>query len=57
MVRVAGARLAGGTPLRDDRHFVQYRDAGAPFGYDDPQIAPSDSALSLYLAPSPRRTT
>jgi hypothetical protein len=50
MDRVAEiARLAGGyTFTGTSRHFVQYRDASAPFGYDIPQIAPSDSALSLY---------
>src|SRR6185312_9743687 len=30
------------------RHFVQYRDAAAPFGYDIGQITPSDAALALY---------
>ncbi len=50
MDRVAEiARLAGGyTFTGTSRHFVQYRDASAPFGYDIPQIAPSESALSLY---------
>ena len=43
------ARLAGGyTFTGTSRHFVQYRDAAAPFGYDIGQIAPSDAALSLY---------
>lgn len=43
------ARLAGGyTFTGTSRHFVQYRDAAAPFGYDIPQIAPSDAALALY---------
>lgn len=43
------ARLAGGyTFTGTSRHFVQYRDAGAPFGYDIPQITPSDAALALY---------
>jgi hypothetical protein len=43
------ARLAGGyTFTGTSRHFVQYRDAGAPFGYDIAQITPGDSALSLY---------
>jgi hypothetical protein len=50
MDRVAEiARLAGGyTFTGTSRHFVQYRDAAAPFGYDIAQIAPSDAALSLY---------
>src|SRR5262245_56742087 len=50
MDRVAEvARLAGGyTFTGTSRHFVQYRDAGAPFGYDVGQISPSDSALALY---------
>lgn len=43
------ARLAGGfTFTGTSRHFVQYRDAGAPFGYDIPQILPSDAPLALY---------
>ncbi|NUQ79048.1 MAG: hypothetical protein HUU21_36460 [Polyangiaceae bacterium] len=43
------ARLAGGyTFTGTSRHFVQYRDAAAPFGYDIPQITPSDAALALY---------
>jgi hypothetical protein len=50
MDRVAEvARLAGGyTFTGTSRHFVQYRDAAAPFGYDIGQITPSDSALALY---------
>jgi hypothetical protein len=50
MDRVAEvARLAGGyTFTGTSRHYVQYRDAGAPFGYDIPQIVPSDAALALY---------
>jgi hypothetical protein len=43
------ARLAGGYSFTGtSRHFVQYRDAGAPFGYDVAQILPSDAALALY---------
>lgn len=43
------ARLAGGYVFTgSSRHFVQYRDAGAPFGYDVQQIAAGDSALQLY---------
>jgi FtsH ternary system domain X7 len=43
------ARLAGGyTFTGTSRHFVQYRDAAAPFGYDVGQITPSDAALALY---------
>jgi hypothetical protein len=43
------ARLAGGyTFTGTSRHYVQYRDAAAPFGYDVPQIAPTDSVLALY---------
>ncbi|MFS8064947.1 MAG: hypothetical protein ACMG6S_01120 [Byssovorax sp.] len=50
MDRVAEvARLAGGyTFTGTSRHFVQYRDAAAPFGYDIGQITPSDSELALY---------
>jgi hypothetical protein len=43
------ARLAGGYSFTGtSRHFVQYRDAAAPFGYDIPQILPSDATLALY---------
>ncbi len=43
------ARLAGGYAFTGtSRHFVQYRDAAAPFGYDIGQITPSDAALALY---------
>ncbi|MEZ4224375.1 MAG: hypothetical protein R3B13_25725 [Polyangiaceae bacterium] len=50
MDRVAEvARLTGGfTFTGTSRHFVQYRDASAPFGYDTPQVTATDSALSLY---------
>jgi hypothetical protein len=50
MDRVAEvARLAGGYAFTGtSRHFVQYRDAAAPFGYDIGQITPSDAALALY---------
>jgi hypothetical protein len=43
------ARLVGGfTFTGTSRHFVQYRDAGAPFGYDAPQLLSTDAALALY---------
>lgn len=43
------ARLAGGfTFTGTSRHFVQYRDAAAPFGYDAPEISATDAALALY---------
>jgi hypothetical protein len=50
MDRVAEvARLAGGyTFTGTSRHFVQYRDAAAPFGYDAPELASSDASLLLY---------
>jgi hypothetical protein len=50
MDRVADvARLAGGfTFTGTSRHFVQYRDAAAPFGYDAPEISATDAALALY---------
>ncbi|MBI4703861.1 MAG: hypothetical protein HY744_22350 [Deltaproteobacteria bacterium] len=42
------ARLSGGyTFTGTGRHFVQYRDAAAPFGYDVREIAPTDAALVL----------
>ncbi|WP_394836209.1 hypothetical protein LVJ94_04785 [Pendulispora rubella] len=43
------ARLTGGfTFTGTNRHFVQYRDAAAPFGYDTSQLLATDAALSLY---------
>ena len=43
------ARLVGGfTVPGTSRHFVQYRDAGAPFGYDAGQLLATDAALALY---------
>ena len=43
------ARLVGGfTFTGTSRHFVQYRDAGAPFGYDAGQLLATDAALALY---------
>ncbi len=42
------ARLAGGyTFTGTNRHFVQYRDAAAPFGYDVREIAPTDAPIAL----------
>ena len=50
MDRVAEtARLVGGFTLTGtSRHFVQYRDAGAPFGYDATQLLATDAAIALY---------
>ncbi len=43
------ARLTGGfTFTGTSRHYVQYRDAGAPFGYDASEIIPTDAAIALY---------
>ena len=43
------ARLTGGfTFTGTSRHFVQYRDSAAPFGYDAPEITATDAALALY---------
>ncbi len=43
------ARLVGGfTFTGTSRHFVQYRDAGAPFGYDAQQLLPSEASVVLY---------
>jgi hypothetical protein len=43
------ARLVGGFAFTGtSRHFVQYRDAGAPFGYDAPELLSTDAALLLY---------
>ncbi|MCA9584988.1 MAG: hypothetical protein KC657_06495 [Myxococcales bacterium] len=50
MDRVAEtARLVGGfTFTGTSRHYVQYRDAAAPFGYDATQLITTDAALALY---------
>jgi hypothetical protein len=50
MDRVAEvSRITGGfTFTGTSRHFVQYRDAGAPFGYDAPDVVSTSSALALY---------
>jgi hypothetical protein len=43
------ARLVGGfTFTGTSRHFVQYRDASAPFGYDATQLLTTDAALAIY---------
>ncbi len=43
------ARLVGGfTFTGTTRHFVQYRDAAAPFGYDAVELSQSSAALALY---------
>jgi hypothetical protein len=43
------ARLAGGfTFTGTSRHFVQYRDASAPFGYDAHELTATNAALALY---------
>ncbi len=50
MDRVADvARLVGAfTFTGTSRHFVQYRDAAAPFGYDAPELLATDARLALY---------
>lgn len=50
MDRVAdAARLVGGfTFTGTSRHFVQYRDAAAPFGYDATQLISEGASLVLY---------
>jgi hypothetical protein len=50
MDRIADtARLVNGfTFTGTSRHFVQYRDAAAPFGYDAPVLAQTDAALAVY---------
>jgi hypothetical protein len=43
------ARLVGGfTFTGTSRHYVQYRDASAPFGYDATQLLSTDAELALY---------
>jgi hypothetical protein len=42
-------RLVGGfTFTGTSRHFVQYRDASAPFGYDAGQLLTTEAPLALY---------
>jgi len=50
MDRVADtARLVGAfTFTGTSRHFVQYRDAAAPFGYDSRELLATDAPLALY---------
>lgn len=43
LARLAGGHIFTGTK----RHFVQYRDGAAPFGYDVREIAPTDAAIAL----------
>ena len=43
------ARLVGGFAFTGtSRHFVQYRDSAAPFGYDAAELLATDAALILY---------
>ena len=43
------ARLVGGfTFTGTSRHFVQYRDGGAPFGYDTTELITTDAPLVVY---------
>ncbi|MGO9838862.1 MAG: hypothetical protein ACLP1X_32175 [Polyangiaceae bacterium] len=43
------ARLVGGfTFTGTSRHFVQYRDSAAPFGYDATDLLATDAPLALY---------
>jgi hypothetical protein len=43
------ARLVGGfTFTGTARHFVQYRDAAAPFGYDAVELLATEAAVALY---------
>ncbi len=45
----AVSRLGGGfTFTGSSRHFVQYRDASAPFGFDATEIVATDADLALY---------
>ncbi len=44
VARLVGAFAFTGT----NRHFVQYRDAAAPFGYDAPDLISTDARLALY---------
>jgi hypothetical protein len=50
MDRIADtARLVGGFAFTGtSRHFVQYRDAAAPFGYDATALVSTDAAMALY---------
>jgi hypothetical protein len=44
IARLSGGYLFTGTK----RHFVQYRDAAAPFGYDVREVTPTDASIALY---------
>ncbi len=45
------ARLVGGVIFTGtSRHFVQYRDRGAPFGYDAPELLNEQATYLLYHA-------
>jgi hypothetical protein len=45
------ARLVGGFLFTGtQRHFVQYRDANAPFGYDAGELASAEAAIIVYHA-------
>jgi hypothetical protein len=50
MDRIADtARMVGGFAFTGtSRHFVQYRDAAAPFGYDARTLVSTDAALCVY---------
>lgn len=50
MDRVAEmARLVGGYAFTGtNRHYVQYRDAAAPFGYDVRELVATDASLAFY---------
>jgi hypothetical protein len=50
MDRVAEvARLVGGYAFTGtNRHYVQYRDSAAPFGYDVSELSATDSAYAFY---------
>jgi hypothetical protein len=50
MDRIADtARLVGGFAFTGtSRHFVQYRDAAAPFGYDATALVSTDAAICVY---------
>ncbi|MBW2529629.1 MAG: hypothetical protein JRI23_35960 [Deltaproteobacteria bacterium] len=43
LARLSGGHIFTGTK----RHFVQYRDASAPFGYDVREISPTDAPIAL----------
>ncbi len=48
LTKISNGGVGGFTFTGTSRHFVQYRDAGAPFGYDATQLLSTELPLCLY---------